>query len=330
MRGWFIAVVLVFAGGAGAAGEAGVEVKYDRFQNTTTVAMHPDVRAANKGFEPTALGLFKGETSGPTSIASFGFMTVRSRPEYGKCHGVNALVDGVRLGLPEVRYDMTVGDGYVIERVDMRGISRQTLETMVAGKVVEFKICNSEVALKPNQMALLRKFTLAVFPPAPDAGPPDSGARRDAGDGLLVATDEMPPPMDTNPAPPLPAMPKRLKDALVVNDASCLVEGERMAKRVVIRLLVDNRTPEMLTGAIYRVTIKSPLGKTLIDQTMETEIAVAAGSHEHDHMGWVFEDNIFVNGQPYDRMWQPCSYGTAKVTAVPVKAVYESGKVLSK
>ena len=43
---------------------------------------------------------------------------------------------------------------------------------------------------------------------------------------------------------------------------------------------------------------------------------------------WKYEDNPFINGQPFDLMWQMAQQGTAKIETKVLKIVFTDGTLL--
>lgn len=86
-------------------------------------------------------------------------MTIVARADdwrFLKCHGLNWLLDGARLQTP-TEHDGHVGRGYVLEFISFR-LTYADFVQLSQAQTVRGKLCNTEFALLPSQIALLREF----------------------------------------------------------------------------------------------------------------------------------------------------------------------------
>lgn len=126
-----------------------------------------------------------------------------------------------------------------------------------------------------------------------------------------------------------PANIKYAEDAIVVWDKSLtLEEGEYSNKFVALKLHYKNNTDKKVAGISVFVSIKNPFGKVVLENTYEDEVAVEPDEQMKSNTYWEYEDNPFINGQPFDLMWQMAQHGTAKIETKVLKVVFADGTLL--
>lgn len=126
-----------------------------------------------------------------------------------------------------------------------------------------------------------------------------------------------------------PKAAKWAEDAVEVWDTQLLQKtSEYDQKAVWLFLHFKNTTNQKIVGIITKVAIKNPFGRTLLSATYENEVVVDVGERLRNGTAWVYQDNQFISGEPYDRLWQVASEGTAKVEVQVLKVVLADGAVL--
>ena len=147
--------------------EETVEIKFDRFNNRTTVrfpSTQQTVARANNSLTPTWLASFEGQTpSTPPSTLSLTFVKVVRSWEYLRCHSVAILADGSQVQLPPENHSGHIGRGYVIERIKVVvgiDIARKLSES----QLVEFKVCTTEGRFSQADLQGLRGVIKAITP----------------------------------------------------------------------------------------------------------------------------------------------------------------------
>lgn len=126
------------------------------------------------------------------------------------------------------------------------------------------------------------------------------------------------------------ADPKDAEEAVTVWDTQLLHErGEYGRNAVHFYLHFENRAPKRVVGILTKVTIKNAFGRVVVEETFENEVSLAPGSKERSATFWKFEDNKFINGQPYDLLWKAAQDGTASVDVKILKVILEGGVVLT-
>ncbi len=128
---------------------------------------------------------------------------------------------------------------------------------------------------------------------------------------------------------PKKALPKKVKDAVAVYDTDLLKKsGEFKNNYVWFAIHFENKTDREIVGIQTFVVIQNAFGKTLLKKSFENEVIVPPDSRVRSKTGWIFEDNPFVSGELYDRLWQAAEQGTAKVSVVVRKVIFRDGSVI--
>src|SRR5204863_9106442 len=99
-------------------------------------------------------------------------------------------------------------------------------------------------------------------------------------------------------------------------------------KQVLLTLDFENKIDKRIVGVLTDVTVKNPFGKAVLSQSFENEVTVPPKTKQRNEASWVFQDNPFINGEPYDKLWQIAQQGTAKIYVQIRKAILDDGTVL--
>lgn len=122
---------------------------------------------------------------------------------------------------------------------------------------------------------------------------------------------------------------KYAENAVGVWDKSLtLHEGEYSNKFVALQLHYRNNTEKKIIGVTVFISIKNPFGKVVSEDTYEDEVIIAPNEQMRNDTFWRFEDNPFIDGQPFDLMWQMAKYGTAQIETKILKVIFEDGNIL--
>ncbi len=89
-----------------------------------------------------------------------------------------------------------------------------------------------------------------------------------------------------------------------------------------------NNSKKTLTGLVYASTFVDSFGDILYKTEMKSQLKVFPGSKNTMDTFWYWEDNEFVDGQPYDKLQSAASAGTIKVKVKLKKAVFSDGTVM--
>lgn len=154
-----VAMLLVFVAWAVSA-FAQVSVEYDEFRHVTVVKLAPELGLRVPAFR--ALAVKETVSRNPArSYITIGFVSHSEDWQYLKCHHLLALADGTAVELGESKHDGSVGEGYVLEFVDVH-INLATLTQLANAKEVRFKLCNTLIPLSPGAHEDLVRFLAAL------------------------------------------------------------------------------------------------------------------------------------------------------------------------
>lgn len=136
------------------------------------------------------------------------------------------------------------------------------------------------------------------------------------------------------PAPRQLLEPRKLKKAsLGVNvwDTTFTRESDDY-DRSYIRLCFhfENLTTTRIIGVLTRVDIKNAFGRVILQTTHENEVSLAPGERLRNDTCWIYKDNPFIQGEPYDLMWKAAVDGTGRVAVSVKKIVFEDGIVVAR
>ena len=90
-----------------------------------------------------------------------------------------------------------------------------------------------------------------------------------------------------------------------------------------------NNSKKTLTGLVYETTFLDSFGDVLYKTTMKDQLKIPPGKTNRMSSFWYWEDNEFIDGQPYDKLQSAAGAGTIKVKVKIKKAVFEDGTVVN-
>lgn len=122
--------------------------------------------------------------------------------------------------------------------------------------------------------------------------------------------------------------PKDLASAVTVFDTTMIVKEVNYSPSVTLTVRYENHTSKRVTGLVASLVVKNGFGNILHTATLQEDSAIEPGEKTSGDTYWHWDDNQFINGQPYDKMWQAASNNTAKVEVKILKAVFEDGTIL--
>lgn len=106
-----------------------------------------------------------------------------------------------------------------------------------------------------------------------------------------------------------------------------LKEGD-YSNIVALHLHYKNNTDKKVVGITVFVSIANTFGKNVLKDTFEDEVIIEPNEQMRNDTSWIFEDNRFIDGEPYDRMWQIARNGTAKIEIKIMKVIFADGVIL--
>jgi hypothetical protein len=154
MKG-FRAATLVIGLIAPAIAQAGVfEDATDRFTGLRSVSWNT-IPSQAESFAVSTVALYSKGSAAPNQYL-FQIITYSSTSQFDGCPYVDWLIDGEPASGLQAKYSRDGAGSATIERFTLRP-SRETLVKLASAKLVEFKVCNVESSISPDDMGGLRK-----------------------------------------------------------------------------------------------------------------------------------------------------------------------------
>lgn len=104
-------------------------------------------------------------------LATSTFLSRYSGWRYLNCHSVNWLVDKQPIALPSADHRGNVNNGTLLEFISIK-LSGSELARLAVGDYVEYRICNDEFALMPDDLDGLKRVAAALGTGAATANSP--------------------------------------------------------------------------------------------------------------------------------------------------------------
>lgn len=123
--------------------------------------------------------------------------------------------------------------------------------------------------------------------------------------------------------------PRTASEAVEVWDTTLDQSEVNDAQAVRLFLHYQNNTSKKVVGVSVTVKVFNSFGKLLFQFSHDDEVSVDPGEKMRNDAFYVWKDNPYVNGEPYDLMWESAKNGTAKVVVQVRKVVLEDGTVLT-
>lgn len=122
--------------------------------------------------------------------------------------------------------------------------------------------------------------------------------------------------------------PTSVSSAVTVFDTTILTKEINYRQAVALAIRYENHTSKRVTGLLASLVVKNGFGAVLHTATLQEDIAIEPGEKTAGDTYWHWDDNQFIKGEPYDKMWQAVSSNTAKVEVKVIKVVLEDGTIL--
>jgi len=122
---------------------------------------------------------------------------------------------------------------------------------------------------------------------------------------------------------------KYVEEAVVVWDTTFyLSETSYGRKYVGLTFRYKNLTQKKVTGVKVFISITNSFGKIIYTGTFEDEVVLEPSETQKNSDSWIWEDNRFIDGEPFDYMWKSAKNGTAKIKCKILKVIFEDGTIL--
>jgi len=146
----------------GASSYAEIEIKYDRFQDRTTVWTNPK-KETGSWIQPglILIGYYEGRTPSKPAKCILGCVLRVPNWIYLKCYHLSCLADGKPVSLPPSEHKGSVGKSYIVERIYVSVPFSVIEQHLSKCEKVEFKLWNQEFALSNYDIEDLKFFVEA-------------------------------------------------------------------------------------------------------------------------------------------------------------------------
>lgn len=124
-------------------------------------------------------------------------------------------------------------------------------------------------------------------------------------------------------------LPSTAAEAVTVWDTSLSLHTDEYERKTVrLGLHFENKTGRRVVGVLTKVRIENVFGRLLHMQTYENVVVLDPGERQRNDTFRVFEDNPFIAGQTYDKLWPSAQKGTASIKVEVRKVIFEDGEIL--
>lgn len=86
-----------------------------------------------------------------------------------------------------------------------------------------------------------------------------------------------------------------------------------------------NTSKKTVVAIAHTLAITDAFGDKIVDSESKLDIKIPPGKTVESESFYLWEDNQFIQGEPYDRLTGPVSTGTAKATLNVTKVIYSDG-----
>jgi hypothetical protein len=123
--------------------------------------------------------------------------------------------------------------------------------------------------------------------------------------------------------------PKDLSSAVTVADTTIMLREVNYSQAVTLSVSYKNHTSKRVTGLLVNLVVRNGFGDVLHTQTLKDDASISPGERTESEAFWHWDDNQFIHGEPFDKMWQAVNNNTAKVEVKILKAAFDDGTVLA-
>lgn len=141
----------------------------------------------------------------------------------------------------------------------------------------------------------------------------------------VLIVDEAPPPSVETPVDNLNKSPKTPSDAIEVVDIKTNIREVNYRDAVTMSIQYKSKTSKRIIGIVTRITATNAFGKTVMSELFEDEVAVEPGQISSGDQYWHWQNNPFINNEPYDRMWQSVQNDTLRTKSQVIKVIFDDG-----
>ncbi|NKK37641.1 hypothetical protein GFL72_23865 [Rhizobium leguminosarum bv. viciae] len=86
-----------------------------------------------------------------------------------------------------------------------------------------------------------------------------------------------------------------------------------------------NTSEKTVVAIAHTLTVTDAFGDKIVDGESKLDIKIPPGKTAVSETFYFWDDNPFIQGEPYDKLTGPVSTGTAKATLIVTKVIYSDG-----
>ncbi|AUW46841.1 hypothetical protein [Rhizobium leguminosarum] len=95
--------------------------------------------------------------------------------------------------------------------------------------------------------------------------------------------------------------------------------------RVELAPTFKNTSKKTVVAIAHTLTVTDAFGDKIVDGESKLDIKIPPGKTAASETFYFWDDNPFIQGEPYDKLTGPVSTGTAKATLLVTKVIYSDG-----
>jgi len=258
---------------------------------------------------------------------------------------------GVNKSVPttiDAAYKALIQEGYSVPYIDPDdGIIRATRRDVVLPDIeatcplMDGKTPrqNVEIMLKATEITIDIQAEISAAPPPGAINMPymDLSCKHDGSlenrllelikqSALTASAQNLQAKYDPNPPDPnLAKSPRSPNEAIEVIDTKMNIREVEYRDAVTLSLNYKSKTQKRIIGIVTRVTATNAFGKVVLSEKLEDETTIEPGELGASNGYWHWQNNKFIDGEPYDRMWQSVSNDTIKVKTQILKIIFDDG-----
>ncbi|HVZ80214.1 MAG TPA: hypothetical protein VHE12_05345 [bacterium] len=123
--------------------------------------------------------------------------------------------------------------------------------------------------------------------------------------------------------------PRTAAEAVEVWDTTLDKSEVNGSDAVRLFLHYQNNSSRKVVGVSVTVRITNSFHKLLFQFSHDDEVSIDPGEKMRNDAFFVWKDNPYINGEPYDLLWESAKNGTARVSVQVRKVVFDDGTVLT-
>lgn len=141
---------------------------------------------------------------------------------------------------------------------------------------------------------------------------------------LIIRDEASPSPMEAL-IDNLNKSPKTPSDAIEIVDIKTNIREVNYRDAVTMSIQYKSKTSKRVIGIVTRITATNAFGKIVMSELFEDEVIVEPGEISSGSQYWHWQDNPFINNEPYDRMWQSVQNDTLRTKSQVIKVIFDDG-----